>query len=146
MTTHPASKTTKNSRELFETFRFFDDVEELVGTYPSADALRNAIFSLKYYELVKRGGCAGGKGGIVFRLNLVPSVLEGTESLAREYESFRGIHMHIYGDYDMESTGPSADALSRLGKKLPEGVMTIEKKISAIFTACNADCNRPDGI
>tara|TARA_Y100000588_G_C13350891_1_gene542362 strand:+ start:102 stop:398 length:297 start_codon:yes stop_codon:yes gene_type:complete len=64
----------------------FNQVEELVGTYPSRDELRNAIFALVEND------CP------LTAWELLDAEADlMTEVMAREYEVRRGIHMHIGG-------------------------------------------------
>ena len=64
----------------------FNQVEELVGRYPSREGLRNAIFALVEND------CPLGEWKL---LDADADLM--TEVMAREYEVRRGIHMHIGG-------------------------------------------------
>ena len=68
----------------------FNQVEELVGTYPSADGLRNAIFALIENDcpLSARESLDADK----FPISAADLM---TEVMATEYEVRRGIHMHL---------------------------------------------------
>ena len=62
----------------------FDQAEELVGTYPSSEGLRNAIHAVITKDVKiewKRGSW----------------MLSNVEYLARNYKSLRGVHMHMGG-------------------------------------------------
>ncbi len=63
----------------------FDQAEELVGTYPSAAGLRNAIHAV----ITKRIDIYD-----LHRLTRSTHVLDNIEELARNYETLRGTHMH----------------------------------------------------
>ena len=66
----------------------FNQVEELVGTYPSADGLRSAIHAVitksMDYEIPRLAWTIAS-----------PTILANVEYLAKNYEARRGTHMHI---------------------------------------------------
>tara|TARA_R110002020_G_scaffold77761_3_gene196200 strand:- start:1010 stop:1357 length:348 start_codon:yes stop_codon:yes gene_type:complete len=65
----------------------FNQAEELVGRYPSADGLRNAIHAVITKSMDHQ----------VPRWTWTiasPTVIKNVESLARNYEASRGIHIH----------------------------------------------------
>jgi len=68
----------------------FDQAEELVGTYPSADDLRSAIHAI----ITKSLDIDANLGGI-YRTIGSYMVMDNVEYLARNYESLRGISMTI---------------------------------------------------
>ena len=70
---------------------FYNDIEELIGTYPSGDALRNAAYALIADEPYK-WGWADNQDSSIFK-----AAFRNTEMIARKYEATRGIHMHIGG-------------------------------------------------
>jgi len=95
----------------------FDVVEELVGTYPSADALRNALHAVITPSLnIPRTG-----GFHIWRKFDSPNILDNIEYLARNYETLRGSHMHL-------------NVTSYSNSKLPE---VYENGL------CGAECNQP---
>ena len=58
----------------------FDKVEQLTGTYPDSDTLRNAIYAIingSHHQTVN------------------PTAVGNVEYLARNYESLRGISMTV---------------------------------------------------
>ena len=63
----------------------WNQAEELVGTYPSGDGLRNAI-----HAVIVKGIDVHAEW-----LNLSPTIMDNVEYLAREYEVVRGTHMHM---------------------------------------------------
>jgi hypothetical protein len=69
----------------------FDQAEELVGTYPSAEGLRNALHAIitPSFKIPRTGGFH------IWRKVASPSILNNVEYLARNYESLRGTHMHM---------------------------------------------------
>lgn len=68
---------------------FYNDIEELIGTYPSGDALRNAAYALIADEPYK-WGWADNQDSSIFK-----AAFRNTEMIARKYEADRGTHMHI---------------------------------------------------
>ena len=66
----------------------FNQVEELVGTYPSADGLRSAIHAVitksMDYEIPRLAWTIAS-----------PTILANVEYLAKNYEARRGIHTHM---------------------------------------------------
>ena len=72
---------------------FYNDIEELVGTYPSSDALRNATYALIADESYKWGWSDHPTSGIF------KAAIRNTEKTARKYEQDRGTHMHIGGTF-----------------------------------------------
>lgn len=67
----------------------FDVVEELVGTYPSADALRSAIHAIISKSIDFEFGRLG-KDRVGSYM-----IMDNVEYLARNYETLRGSHMHL---------------------------------------------------
>tara|TARA_R100000808_G_scaffold1155_1_gene5438 strand:- start:7626 stop:7904 length:279 start_codon:yes stop_codon:yes gene_type:complete len=69
----------------------FDQVEELVGTSPSADGLRNAIHAIltPSFKIPRTGGFH------IWRKVASPAILNNVEYLARNYETLRQIHVHL---------------------------------------------------
>mgnify|MGYP006395356117 FL=1 len=65
----------------------FDQAEELVGTYPSGDGLRNAI-----HAVITKPSLSGILSNIFYDS---PTVKKNVEYLARNYETLRGTHMHM---------------------------------------------------
>ena len=64
--------------------QLFDMVEELTGTYPDSDSLRNAIYAVITKGIVNRTNHYGSK----FVVN--PIAARNVEHLARNYEYVRG--------------------------------------------------------
>jgi hypothetical protein len=78
---------TKRSTEMttrIELNSVFDQAEELVGTYPSSEGLRNAIHAVIGKRIDVHAEW----------LNLSPTIMNNVEYLARNYETLRGVHMH----------------------------------------------------
>ena len=65
----------------------FDKVEELTGTYPDSDTLRNAIYAL----------INGNADDLRVAITVNPIAVGNVEYLARNYEHVRGISMEIGG-------------------------------------------------
>jgi hypothetical protein len=63
--------------------RFFNMVEELVGTYPSSGELRNAI-----HAIVTKSLPIDKKIGALF-------IVKNVEGLAKNYEHIRGIKIEV---------------------------------------------------
>ena len=70
---------------------FYNDIEELIGTYPSGDALRNAAYALIADAPYKWGWADNPSSGIF------KAAFRNTEMIARKYETDRGTHYHIGG-------------------------------------------------
>ena len=70
----------------------FDMVEELAGTYPDSDSLRNAIYAVITKGLVNRTNHYDSK---FVDINLNPIAARNVEHLARTYEHVRGTSMTI---------------------------------------------------
>ena len=62
----------------------WNQAEELVGTYPSADGLRSAIHAVITKSIDANIGRQSS-----------PTIMDNVQYLAREYEADRGIHQHI---------------------------------------------------
>ena len=72
----------------------FNQVEELVGTHPSADGLRNAIHAVitwNYWVRLEKKYITYREFGNMLN---DPMILANVEYLARGYEQVRGIHIH----------------------------------------------------
>ena len=69
---------------------FYNDIEELVGTHPSRDALRNATYALIADEPHKLRW-ADSPNSEIFK-----AAIRNTEKTARKYEQDRGIHFHKF--------------------------------------------------
>ena len=73
---------------------FHNKVEELAGIYPSADALRNAVFAiLDAGRSAKHGAESRSEQNPMEKVH----ILEDLEKFARRYETTRGISMRIGG-------------------------------------------------
>lgn len=68
---------------------FYNDIEELVGTHPSRDALRNATYAL---IADGHGRWADSPNSEIFK-----AAIRNTEKTARKYEQDRSIHFHVGG-------------------------------------------------
>lgn len=80
----------------------FNQAEELVGTYPSADALRNAIHAVVTKSIGMDDEWARLSSSVI---------VDNVDYLARNYESLRGIHMHLgRGCYQMQCNNPDNSA------------------------------------
>ena len=119
----------KNSEEV----KLFSEVEELVGTYPSGDALRNALHAILTWDVDIWSDGNGIPYGPSDPTEI--SFNHDIEAIARYYESDRGTHMHIKGSYAVENFTVE----NYKGPKAAAG-----RKICATYTVCNEDCNRPD--
>lgn len=71
---------------------FHNRVEELTGTYPSADTLRNAVFAILD---AGRSAVHGPESRSEHDSVDARLVLESVEIFARKYETTRGIHFHL---------------------------------------------------
>jgi hypothetical protein len=71
----------------------FNQAEELVGTWPHANALRNAIYALIADEPFKWRWADNPTSGIF------KAAVRNTEKAAREYEQDRGMHIHLGGTF-----------------------------------------------
>ena len=71
--------------------QMFDMVEELAGTYPDSDSLRNAIYAV----ITKQGSHSSEHWAYTLKVN--PIAVRNVEHLARTYEHVRGISMTIGG-------------------------------------------------
>ena len=69
----------------------FDQAEELVGTYPSADDLRSAIHAI----ITKNLDIDARQFGGIYRTVGSYIIMDNVEYLARNYESLRGISMTV---------------------------------------------------
>jgi hypothetical protein len=69
----------------------FNVVEELVGTYPSANNLRNAVHAIITQSVYSRGRKRT-KSIVGSRM-----ILNNVDYIARNYESARGTHQHLNG-------------------------------------------------
>ena len=76
----------------------FDQAEELVGTYPSSEGLRNAIHAV----------ITAGFDDERFNRWVTPLFRNNVEYLARNYESLRGTHMHLETACRMNCDTPTA--------------------------------------
>ena len=94
----------------------FDVAEELVGTYPSADALRSAIHAI----ITKSMDIDANVGGMYRKVGSTV-IMNNVEYIARQYEYERGTHMHL--NVTIYSDSRNAD----------------EKKRGL----CTAECNQP---
>tara|TARA_R100001594_G_scaffold10825_4_gene25177 strand:+ start:3587 stop:3850 length:264 start_codon:yes stop_codon:yes gene_type:complete len=63
----------------------FNQAEELVGTYPSSDGLRNAIYAV----------ITQGFDDERFNHQVTPLLRNNVEYFASNYEASRGTHMHM---------------------------------------------------
>ena len=72
--------------------QMFDMVEELAGTYPDSDSLRNAI-----YSVITKGmePAYGGVTNYGSKFVVNPVAARNVEHLARNYEHVRGISMTV---------------------------------------------------
>lgn len=70
----------------------FDQAEELVGTYPSSDGLRNAI-----HAVITKGIEMDERVSFFYRKIESVMIMDNVEYLARNYEASRGVHMHMGG-------------------------------------------------
>jgi len=66
----------------------FDQVEGLVGTYPTGDNLRNAVFAVVYEELFYEPIRLTGRKNIA-------AVIKNVEQIARNYEFVRGTTQYL---------------------------------------------------
>ena len=73
----------------------FDQVEELVGTYPSADGLRNAIHAVITKGVITKYIDVDSNLGGIYRRIGSDTIINNVEYLARNYETLRGTHMHM---------------------------------------------------
>ena len=62
----------------------FNQAEELVGTYPSGDAIRGAIYAVMTKNIP-----------VAYMVETYDHIEGSLESLARTYEATRGIHLHL---------------------------------------------------
>lgn len=91
---------------LVELNSIFDTAEELVGTYPSSDGLRNAI-----HAVITKGIAMDERVSFFYRKIESSVIMDNVEYLARNYESLRGVHMHLgRGCYQMQCNNPDNSA------------------------------------